>query len=468
MHISLQHIIKFQVITILMIYSIKLSSQPITGIYTIQENYDTTFIHQYLQPFKTVNLPWGASPHYGYQYHSLLDTEYGATHAVVLPAEYENNYRIIFLNKNQPKETMFYYSYGDGLKRKYLGMDFTLLPDRGYWSFRCNVPGFLCHSNFNNEQEADTPLGWDGRYAGSRYVWKENTLLFAGAYYKWIETEHKDADGKKFFIQNRPITAMQLKTKKPYVEVVVFPRDTKFYFSEKDESREKILNEGDFIAVTHESPEWLHGDHIDVNGNITSGKIFIDDLTEGETSTRIVNGVTLNIKYIPPDTMSYSELGQIIRIKTYYENQLLQVIKESEMIRDDTELICTPDINFDGYPDLMIPGDYIGTVNYSNLYYVFDPETKLFHYNETLSGLSQPDIDATSKTITSAWRGGGGMYGTAVYVWRNGEVKIQEQTDILYIDDNEVEITETHYKNGQKVSEKTYQLSSEEYWGKEE
>lgn len=439
------------------------------GIYAINSNTDTGFIHRFVKPFTPVHSPWGTKVDYVYHYHNLLAKEFNITHAVVVAADMfgekvEGTNRIIFLNNYEPQQLA--YTYTDDIPRKFMAMDISLDRVNKQWQQRCYSNGFLCFANFNNENDVASPIGWNGHYAGAKYIWQNNTLLLLGTFYKLTDTEQKTADGTPVLLQDRPVTMLELKARKPYKSVMSLPYDTKFYYSENRTDKEKILTAGNIIAVTNESPEYMYGDMVQVNGTTTTGKIFIDDLTKGDTTTQTVNRIKLNIKYTPAIAENnYYERGNIIRIKTYYRGKLLQVLKEGGLLQDTGHFITTPDINFDGQPDLAVyASDGSASLNFSIHYYVFNRANKHFEYNKILSELLQPEIDDKKKTISSLWRAGAGTYGFATYRWRNGKIEIEEQTDIVYLDDNEIEATITKYKNGKEVYKKTSKNNANIFW----
>ncbi len=90
----------------------------------------------------------------------------------------------------------------------------------------------------------------------------------------------------------------------------------------------------------------------------------------------------------------------------------------------ESELACAlkvVDFNFDGYPDLMLYYQNGGAgPNSSWNFYVYNPLHQQFEYNDTLSALSQVEVDTKTKTISAAWRGGAGMHGAERYQYING------------------------------------------------
>ena len=82
------------------------------------------------------------------------------------------------------------------------------------------------------------------------------------------------------------------------------------------------------------------------------------------------------------------------------------------------------DANFDGYRDIVSAyADGGAGPNYGNIFYLFDPVTKRFVYDEGLSALPQVEVDTVKRVIRSAWRNGVGQHGAAEYRFINGKME---------------------------------------------
>lgn len=438
------------------------------GIYRLSAPADTTFVHTLVSPNVPLHPPQSGPVSYRYSYQSLVDY---ADYAVILPLENfgytdKNGARIIVLNKSSSKNRSMIYS--DGLPRRYFAFDIQFAGgnenSRRFWTSRCYSEGFACYADFNNESSSGN-FFFAKEYAGADYSLRGDTLLLMGTYYNLVKDSSQSITDAGKFIQERDLALFALHTKRSYTTAISLPFNTRFYFNDPVQKADTVLSGGDFIAVTSETDEWLYGDHISVDGNFVPGKIFIDDLTPGDSATLVVNGVTLSIRYLPGDTLAgYSSYGSVIRIKTRYQGKLLQVLKEGGVFYDTAQLVQLEDVNFDDYPDLVVQGDNIGVVNNSNNYYVFDPRTKKFVFNETLSGLTQPEIDPKEKRIYSYARGGAGAYSSEKYKWEKGVLQLQEQHLIQYTDGENVEVSIRLYKKGKLVKEDNEVLTQDAYW----
>src|SRR5690606_10900159 len=91
------------------------------------------------------------------------------------------------------------------------------------------------------------------------------------------------------------------------------------------------------------------------------------------------------------------------------------------------------DANFDGYRDIVSAyADGGAGPNYVNIFYLFDPATKRFVYDEGLSALSQVEVDTINQVIRSAWRNGAGQHGAAEYRFINGKMEQTSQWDQVW------------------------------------
>src|SRR5690606_12385036 len=91
------------------------------------------------------------------------------------------------------------------------------------------------------------------------------------------------------------------------------------------------------------------------------------------------------------------------------------------------------DANFDGYRDIVSAyADGGAGPNYVNIFYLFDPVTKRFVYDEGLSSLPQVEVDTVKRVIRSAWRNGAGQHGAAEYRFINGKMEQTYQWDQVW------------------------------------
>jgi len=92
--------------------------------------------------------------------------------------------------------------------------------------------------------------------------------------------------------------------------------------------------------------------------------------------------------------------------------------------------LTTPDINFDGWPDLLL----IASQGLQNVYYdgwIWDPDAGRYVYEPQVRDLSSPVFDAKTRQITTYEHGSATDHVSGVWAWQNGrliETWRQEQT----------------------------------------
>lgn len=192
----------------------------------------------------------------------------------------------------------------------------------------------------------------------------------------------------------------------------------------------------------------------------------MDDLSTGVHAKITVHNLTLDILYsaktaeYDTDTGSYREIQ---RIKIYNSaGKLVQVLKNPGMIVGEEKFLDTIDVNFDGYVDLEIFSHDGGAgPNYGNNYYIFNPRTGLFDFNEQLSALSQPLVSSATKSIYSSYRAGAGIHGQETYAWRDGTLTLVEFYETNYLDDDNVSVTHQFLVDGEMKGESKIIKASE-------
>ena len=89
--------------------------------------------------------------------------------------------------------------------------------------------------------------------------------------------------------------------------------------------------------------------------------------------------------------------------------------------QDSSYNISVDDFNFDNYMDIAIFAG-AGVSNYMNNFFIYNPKTKSYEYNENISRLPNVLIEKETKTVTSHAKGGhaGMIYTYVEYKWIDG------------------------------------------------
>jgi hypothetical protein len=83
-------------------------------------------------------------------------------------------------------------------------------------------------------------------------------------------------------------------------------------------------------------------------------------------------------------------------------------------------VLAVVDANFDGYGDLQILDNCGATGNCSYNFYLYDPMTKQFVYNDFLSKLGTPSFDSAKKQVTTSWNMSAGDWQNETYQYQEG------------------------------------------------
>lgn len=127
-----------------------------------------------------------------------------------------------------------------------------------------------------------------------------------------------------------------------------------------------------------------------------------------------------------PNSGDFSNDGEVNALKIINKKTgKIQLISNIEAALYDSldDVIQVQDVNFDGHPDIWMYAHSGGAgPNDGNNYYLFNPKTKKFEYNQQLSDLTQVSIDSETKTIESAFRDGCCHHGGATYTFKENQL----------------------------------------------
>ncbi len=429
-----------------------------SGLYKIQHNDDTGYLHRYHRPYAQKDLLANISRQVtdisSYRYSSLIDTAFNAGYALVQAIELKGSstweLQIVLFNKAVPKRLQEA-SPGEG--RKYIQLQAALDPHLRIWQYRQS--GYTTDGkSFYQDRLSDDHLYVDERlrkkYIGPQYFIDGTDGGLLGTYYTLTPDSVTGTPASTRFIFNRGATVFQLQEPLRFTGLLPVQRVTRLYTGKqpRDTTAYRMLAPGDFIAVTRKQDEWITGYHIDEESRIVTGSIFIDDLnpTGAQTASKTIGALHLVTCYVPPyQENNYSEEGYIVNIKVYKNNQLLQVIQGGGLVTDTNNILRAVDVNFDGHPDLEIYAANGGAgPNYANNYYIFSPATGRYVYHEAMSELSQPFVNEKTKSVHAASRAGAGQYRVEKYKWIQQQLTLVEFVEVFYRGDGEAE--QAHFK----------------------
>jgi hypothetical protein len=107
---------------------------------------------------------------------------------------------------------------------------------------------------------------------------------------------------------------------------------------------------------------------------------------------------------------------RVYRVAEYVQTIARDLQAEGRTI--DHPLVGATDINFDGFADFHLLSSLGGTGNEVFEWWLFDPRTGSFTYNESASGvIGNYELDPSQRTIETSWNGGrmGTIFRRATY-----------------------------------------------------
>ena len=131
-----------------------------------------------------------------------------------------------------------------------------------------------------------------------------------------------------------------------------------------------------------------------------------------------------------PRTLTLTADAVIVRAPDGEEIQRIPFDPDALTDLNREYFLTTPDINFDGYPDLLL----IYSQGVQNIYYdgwIWNPETERYVYVPQFRMLASPTFDENARLIRTYEHGSATDHVDGVWAWRDGqliEITRQEQT----------------------------------------
>lgn len=143
----------------------------------------------------------------------------------------------------------------------------------------------------------------------------------------------------------------------------------------------------------------------------------------------------------------------IEKIEISREGKLVQTedVAMNEPPPRNEEYFQAVDINFDGYADIKLLSWWGGTGNKGYNWWLFNPKSGTFVYQQELSGLSNPVPNPKTKEITTYSKGGmaGMVYGQETYRFDGDRLVLMRSVEQNWVDEKKhfVKVTRER-KNG--------------------
>jgi hypothetical protein len=206
------------------------------------------------------------------------------------------------------------------------------------------------------------------------------------------------------------------------------------------------FRKGEYMAITADSSnEWYGIDRIEIRKDTQKYYTMDSGMEEGTTFLHTTSGWIRKEDLVTDPWVKQKQQTKLFRFEISTDEESLKAVKiihkktgkqqvfldiQAELKSNPFNVIQVSDYNFDGYPDFMFLMQTGGAgPNDTHNFYLYNPKSGNFEYNDELSQLPQVQIDPKSQTISSNWRDGAGHHGGEKYAFIN-----QQLTKIAYWD----------------------------------
>ncbi|AMR76495.1 XAC2610-related protein [Cupriavidus nantongensis] len=239
---------------------------------------------------------------------------------------------------------------------------------------------------------------------------------------------------------------------RPYQDILFLENAVPVFASRERTNNRSELKAGTFVAVLDRQSEWFEVDYFE-DGNARHGWIDRDDVVAVQwlaqrASTR---DFRFRVGVVPGDRDTDAPQPVAIEVLSRHSGQRLQVLRDFESdgryVLGD-EAINVVDANFDGHPDITIHGMSGGAgPNSTTNVFLYDPVRRRFSFSRELSELTQLWIDAKTRTIHTAQRGGCCSHYSETYRYVQGKLTLVSSVD-EYSDGEWVRTATAHRRKG--------------------
>lgn len=205
-----------------------------------------------------------------------------------------------------------------------------------------------------------------------------------------------------------------LEVPRDYRDILPLAKTVPFYARADRASPQGKVEADSFVALLSESAEWAEVERFTPDSQHLHGWINRDDLEdvrwiEQKATTkafrfRAAYPVATDKKWHDQDQDGAVAI-EVLDRATGKRVQIIRDFYSSPMDGPSDEALRVIDANFDGQPDLVIAGHDGGAgPNSADNFFLFDPSSRTFRFEQELSDLTQTNVDPKNRTITSAER----------------------------------------------------------------
>ncbi len=188
------------------------------------------------------------------------------------------------------------------------------------------------------------------------------------------------------------------------------------------------LAAGSYVAVTAQDAQGFRIEQVSIAGSTTPGWIVWDDVVQPQwiEASAATADFRFRLAFEPSEDDDTATLVAI-EVRDASTGKRLQLIRDfsTEPVAGASDLLQLVDANFDGWLDLQVPAWSGGAgPNDTRNFFLFDPASRRFVFDEALSALTQVSIDGASSTVTSASRGGCCSHSVETYRYIGNELEL--------------------------------------------
>jgi len=230
------------------------------------------------------------------------------------------------------------------------------------------------------------------------------------------------------------LDVFSLLTPKAYQDILFLPRSVTAYTQPVDGTEGVKIDEQRFVAIKAIHPEWYEIDLIAYDGEITPLWLRRDALIDDLWVTQRVKSPRFEFR-VAVERMDEDSLWPVaLRVIERKTGEVVQTVYDFPPIDEARgsaeDMLKLVDANFDGQPDISMPGFTGGAgPNYTRSIFLFNPRTGLFEVDEKLSELSQLVIDTKHRRILSAQRAGCCRHTSETYRYIGGKLTVVADWD---------------------------------------
>jgi hypothetical protein len=239
-----------------------------------------------------------------------------------------------------------------------------------------------------------------------------------------------------------------------YTDVLYLPIDVVVQAEPMLTRAGEPLKAGSYVAVVSRTPAWFQIERIASDGSSAPGWIDRDALSRPEwvAQTAVTPAFRFRLGFERSEGDDEGRVLGAIEVLDATSGKRVQVLRDvdADPIGGTGDVLQLVDANFDGHPDILVPGMSGGAgPNSTDNVFLFDPVAQTFVYDATLSGLPQLSINAGQRTLTSSARNGCCAHASQTYRYRDGTLELFERwEEALSVDGQSVETTRGVLRNG--------------------